>query len=145
MELVKILYLNQEYCVGGSGTELEICSLKKITENKDVMNKLSKKPYITKLTTKYKLPELCTEMNKAIESNAEIINQDLNNKNWQNTELWTFATSKFKEFMLEIDNQSGLLEERISRLCKNKNIHRLPSLKNEAKYKRGVGDYLKYL
>ena len=100
----------------------------------------SKKPYTAKLTTKYKLPNLCTEMNKAIESNAEIIK--------------TGKIQNYGHSQLKIDNDSGLLE--ISKLCKNKNIHRLPSLKNKnihrlpslknkAKYKRGAGDHLKYL
>lgn len=109
--------------------------------------------YIIKLTSKYMLPELSNSfLSKHVNSvDYEVICQyktkEYGNKDWQNTELILFNSRKMLSVIDKLHKlqDKGDLEKRMWHFSRNTNFFSLPKLKNIAKYKRKIGDYLSFL
>ena len=126
-------------------TNFEACSLQRALDHSST-HRLFSKPYIVKMTAKYKLPELCSSMNEAQSESPNVIVQSRHDGDeWQNTELWGASSGKFAELVSALNSthdETTLMEKRFAKFCKQDTCRRLPSLRNEATYKRGVGDFL---
>ena len=122
----------------------EGCSLREVVKNKEVMKAMSAKPYTVKMTTKYKLPELCNALKQY--KDEKYIVQSSHNKNWQNTEVFAVSTDEFEEFAnIYCLGEKKCAESWMSDFCKENKCDRMKPLKNEASYRRGAGDHLKNL
>tara|TARA_A100001015_G_scaffold283133_1_gene348157 strand:- start:728 stop:1060 length:333 start_codon:yes stop_codon:yes gene_type:complete len=107
---------------------------------------MSKQDYTVKLTTKYKLPDICSNVHKGMDESTNMLVQHNNHSGWQNTELWGVKSTEFVNTVRDIDeNVNGklLMEEVFDKMCNyTKKCHRLERLSNIARYKRGGGDIL---
>tara|TARA_B100000287_G_scaffold348838_1_gene337232 strand:+ start:99 stop:827 length:729 start_codon:yes stop_codon:yes gene_type:complete len=148
------LIFDQDECnvVDKNSTSFELCSLKKLISDNNIMKALSSRPYTLKITCKYKLPDLCLEMKKAILENPLYIVQDEHNNDWgwQNTEIFGVKTSMLKSLIEKLsedgDNtHNNGLEQRMGKVINGKDYYRMSPLINKAEYKRAHGDHLKYL
>ena len=146
------LIFDQDECniTNKNSTTFEACSLKKLISNNNIMKALSSRPYTLKITCKYKLPDLCLEMKKAILEKPLYIVQDLHYDSWQNTEIFGVKTSMLKSLIEKLsedgeNTHNNGLEERMWKIINGKNYYRMSPLINKAEYKRAVGDHLKYL
>jgi hypothetical protein len=129
-----------------TSTALESCSLNKVSENDEVVDRMSKQDYTVKLTTKYKLPDICSIVHKGMDKDTNILVQNNHHNGWQNTEVWGVKSTEFVNTVRDIyENVHGklLMEQRFDDMCANtKKCHRLKRLPNIARYKRGAGDIL---
>ena len=128
-----------------NSTDLESCSIRKISHDDAIMHRLLQKDYTVKLTAKYKLPDICSAVHEGMETGSTVLIQSNHLQNWQNTELWGAKSDQIYDIIENVNLRTGLMEHRFFDQCQKTDCHRLKPLENVADYKRGAGDLLSQL